>query len=253
VPAVFGAALDDRALYLAGWRERALAVLDAAAVAGHPQRAAFRRQLQASWDGRAATGSVGYRLAQQFRWSLHDLLFAGANAAMGSLDPRASMQVATARWPDVVARLLDAQPAPWLPQGYRSWHDLELAAVDRSIAEITRDGTPLDAATWGRRNTAAIAHPFTMAMPFLGRWLAAPPDKLPGDANMPRVAGPKFGQSERMTVSPGREEEGLFDMPGGQSGHPLSPFFLRGHEDWVKGRPQALLPGAAKYTLTLSK
>jgi penicillin amidase len=124
--------------------------------------------------------------------------------------------------------------------------------VDRSIEEVTRDGTPLAEATWGKRNTAAIAHPFTTAMPFLARWLAAPPDQLPGDSNMPRVAGPKFGQSERLTVSPGREEEGLFDMPGGQSGHPLSPFFLKGHEDWVKGAPTPLLPGAAKYTLVLS-
>jgi penicillin amidase len=56
-----------------------------------------------------------------------------------------------------------------------------------------------------------------------------------------------------MTVSPGREEEGLFDMPGGQSGHPLSPFFLRGHEAWVKGKARGLLPGAVKYRLTFSK
>jgi penicillin amidase len=253
VPAVFRAALDDRALYIAGWRQRALDALDAQAVAGHPARAEFKRLLQTSWDGRASVGSVGYRLAQQYRWSLHDLLFAGANAQMKQLDPKASMLAATSRWSDVVARLLDEKPAAWLPAGYASWQALELAAVDRTIAEITRDGTPLAQATWGKRNTAAIAHPFTMAMPFLARWLAAPPDQLPGDSNMPRVAGPKFGQSERLTVSPGREEEGLFDMPGGQSGHPLSPFFLKGHEDWVKGAPTPLLPGPAKYTLVFSK
>jgi len=253
VPAVFEAALDDRALYISGWRERALAALDDAAVAGHPQRLAFRRLLQASWDGHASVGSVGYRLAQQFRWSLHDLLFAGVNAEMKTLDPRATVPAATTRWSDVVARLLDERPAAWLPAGYASWQDLELAAVDRTIAEVTRDGVPLAQATWGRKNTAAIAHPFTMAMPFLARWLGAPPDALPGDANMPRVAGPRFGQSERLTVSPGREEEGLFDMPGGQSGHPLSPFFLKGHEDWVQGRARPLLPGKAEYTLTFSK
>ena len=49
--------------------------------------------------------------------------------------------------------------------------------------------------------------------------------------------------------SPGREAEGIFHMPGGQSGHPLSPFFLRGHEQWVKGTPTPLLPGAATHTL----
>jgi penicillin amidase len=257
VAAVFGAALDDRALYIAEWRRRALAALDDDAVAGHPQRAAFRRLLQAGWDGHASVGSVGYRLAQQFRWSLHDLLFAGADAEMKALDPRATMLAASTRWSEVVARLLDERPAAWLPAGYASWQALELAAVDRTIAEVTRDAgngpVPLAQATWGRKNTAAIAHPFTMAMPFLARWLGAPPDALPGDANMPRVAGPRFGQSERLTVSPGREDEGLFDMPGGQSGHPLSPFFLKGHEDWVQGRARPLLPGAAKYTLTFSR
>ncbi|QJD98660.1 penicillin acylase family protein [Massilia forsythiae] len=253
VAAAFRACLDDRALYVDGWRTRALGVLDEAALAGHPQRAAFRRLLLAGWDGHASVGSVGYRLAQQWRWSLHDVLFAGANAQMGALDPKASMLAATSRWGDVVERLLDARPPAWLPRGYRDWRAVELAAIDRTIAELTADGTPLAQATWGRRNTAAIAHPFTMALPFLTRWLGAPPDQLPGDANMPRVAGPKFGQSERMTVSPGREEEGLFDMPGGQSGHPLSPFFLRGHEAWVKGEARPLLPGAAQYTLVFTK
>jgi len=253
VAAVFRAALDDRALYVAGWRDRLLAALDDRAVAGHPDRAEFRRLLKDSWDGHASTASVGYRLAQQFRWSLYELVFAGANAEMAKLDPKASMLVATSRWPDVLTRLLDERPAAWLPPGYASWQDLQLAAVDRSILEVTKDGTPLAQASWGQRNTAAIAHPISMALPFLKRWLAVPSDQLPGDANMPRVAGPKFGQSERLTVSPGREEEGLYDMPGGQSGHPLSPWFLRGHEDWVKGTPTPLLPGPVEHTLLFSR
>ena len=106
-------------------------------------------------------------------------------------------------------------------------------------------------ATWGARNTASIGHPIGMAVPALKSWLSAPADQLAGDANMPRVAGPTFGQSERMTVSPGREEEGLYNMPGGQSGHPLSPFFLAGHKEWAGAEPVPLLPGAARYTLKL--
>ncbi|MFC5550518.1 penicillin acylase family protein [Massilia aerilata] len=253
VPAAFRAALDDRALYVEGWRERALAALDERGVAGHPARAEFRRLLKESWDGHASTASSGYRLAQQFRWSLYELVFAGANAEIEKLDPKASVLGATSRWGAVLARLLDERPAAWLPPGYASWQDLQLAAIDRTILDVTKDGSPLAQATWGKRNTAAIAHPISMALPFLKRWLSAPPDQLPGDANMPRVAGPKFGQSERLTVSPGREEEGLFDMPGGQSGHPLSPWFLRGHEDWVKGRPTPLLPGPTEHTLVFSR
>ena len=242
-------ALDDRALFMGRWRERALRALDPRALAGQPQRAEFRRLLEISWDGRASVDSVGYRLARNYMWALNELLFGRANQAIDALEPRASLATATSRWPEVVARLLDARPAGWLPSGYADWRAVELAAVDRVIQDLGKDGLPLAQASWGQRNTAAIAHPISIAVPALAPVLGAPADRLPGDSNMPRVAGPKFGQSERLVVSPGREEEGLYNMPGGQSGHPLSPFFLAGHTEWVKAEPVPLLPGPAKHTL----
>ena len=248
----FAVALDDRALFIGRWRARALAVLDRASLEGQPRRAAFRRLLETSWNGRADVDSVGYRLARNFMWALHDLLFGGANAQMAQVDAKATMALANPRWPALVARLLDEQPAAWLPPGHASWGAVQLAAIDRVLDEFEREGVPLEQATWGARNTAAFAHPISLAAPFLRPWLGVPPDRLPGDAHMPRVAGPKFGQSERMTVSPGREEAGLFNMPGGQSGHPLSPYFLHGHADWVRGRPVPLLPGPARHTLILA-
>jgi len=65
------------------------------------------------------------------------------------------------------------------------------------------------------------------------------------------VQSPAFGASERMVVSPGHEEDGIFHMPGGQSGHPLSPFWGAGHDDYVLGRPTPFLPGPAGHRLTL--
>ncbi|MGZ8289857.1 MAG: penicillin acylase family protein [Telluria sp.] len=251
VAGVYGIAMDDRAVFITPWRERALKVLDSAAVQGQPQRAEFRRLLQESWTGRASVDSVGYRLARHFMWGLYDVLYDGANAQLSELDEKATAAAASSRWPVVVARLLDEQPAGWLPPAHRSWRDVQLAAVDKAIADLTEGGKLLSAATWGDRNTATIVHPIGNALPVLKRWLSAPADMLPGDANMPRVAGAKFGQSQRMTVSPGREEQGVFNMPGGQSGHPLSPFFLSGHGDWVEGKPTPFLPGAVKHTLVL--
>jgi penicillin amidase len=253
VGSAYGVTLDDRALFIAPWRERAIKVLDAAAIAGKPERAQFLAQLKDGWSGRASVDSVGYRLARQFMWSMHDQLYGHANGEVAKLDGKATMALASSRWPAVMARLLDEQPAGWLPPGYASWREVQLGAVDRAIREVTRDGTALNDATWGRRNTAAIAHPITGALPFLKLWLAAPEDQLPGDANMPRVAGNKLGQSQRMTVTPGKEELGVFNMPGGQSGHPLSPYFLAGHEDWVKGTMTPLLPGVARHTLVFTK
>lgn len=241
--------LDDRARFITPWRERALRVLDDAAVAGHPQRAAFRRLLTQSWDGRASVDSVGYRLARGFLYTLADDVFGGLNAQIKREDAEAAYQLANPRWAVVLERLLDAQPAGWLPAGAANWRDVQLAAIDRTLTEVTRDGTPLEQATWGRRNTLRIVHPFAASVPLFGRWLKAPADEVPGDVGMPRVAGPNFGQSERMVVAPGHEAQGIFNMPGGQSGHPLSPFFLAGHEAWVKGEALPFLPGETRHTL----
>ena len=79
-----------------------------------------------------------------------------------------------------------------------------------------------------------------------------PAEPLPGDWSMPRVQTPGSGASERFSVSPGREAQGYLHMPGGQSGHPLSPFYRAGHADWVEGRATPFLPGAASHTLRLT-
>jgi penicillin amidase len=250
VPQVYAVALDDRALFLAPWRDRALAALDPAAVADHPHRAEALGLLKTTWTGRASVDSVAYRITRAYLYALYDLLYQYADQQLATLDPKAGMAAASARWPVVVARLLDRQPAGWLPPQFSSWQALQLAALDRAIDDLMQGGQPLAQATWGRRNTAASAHPMASAIPLLGRFLVVPPDMLAGDQHMPRVAGPTFGASERLTVAPGREHEGVFNMPGGQSGHPLSPYFLAGREDWVAGRATPLLPGAARHTLT---
>jgi penicillin G amidase len=54
-----------------------------------------------------------------------------------------------------------------------------------------------------------------------------------------------------MVVAPGHEDQGILEMPGGASGHPLSPFFLAGHEDWVHGQASAFLPGPEAHRLRL--
>jgi penicillin amidase len=158
--AVYQLGLDDRALFVDGWRTRALAALDDASVSGHPERAEFRRLLQSSWDGHASVDSVGYRLAKGFLNALYEELFGGIDQELGRLAPGADFDSANPRWPAVVARLLDERPAGWIPSGRRDFHEVELAAIDRVIAQLTKAGTPLAKATWGAQNTARIEHPF---------------------------------------------------------------------------------------------
>ena len=78
-----------------------------------------------------------------------------------------------------------------------------------------------------------------------------PAVELPGDHDMPRVQDGATGASERFGVSPGHEDQGYFHMPGGQSGHPLSPYYRAGFLEWAHGQPLPFLPGMAQHTLTL--
>jgi penicillin amidase len=80
-----------------------------------------------------------------------------------------------------------------------------------------------------------------------------PATPLAGDNHMPAVALSTFGASQHMAVSPGREQDGILTMPGGQSGHPFSPFYGAGHDDWLKQKPAPLLAGEARHTLTLKR
>ncbi len=86
---------------------------------------------------------------------------------------------------------------------------------------------------------------------FLTRRFDIPTEALPGDARMPRVQSTRHGASERFVVSPGNLEASLFHMPGGQSGHPFSPYYRKGHRAWAEGLPTPFLPGATKHTLVL--
>jgi penicillin G amidase len=68
---------------------------------------------------------------------------------------------------------------------------------------------------------------------------------------MPRVQDGPIGASERFAVSPGHEEQGYIHIAGGQSGHPLSPYYRAGFNDWAQGVATPFLPGPAQHRLTL--
>src|SRR5207249_4972307 len=125
-----------------------------------------------------------------------------------------------------------------------------LGAVDE-LLDYYKDGGPLSSHTWGERNIVRIGHPLTEGIPLVGGWFGMPAEPLPGDHNMPRVQSPDFGASERMVVSPGHEGEGIFHMPAGQCGNPLSPHYRDGHAALAHGEPTPCLPGPTAHPLTL--
>jgi len=242
--------LDHQALFLRRWRELVLSVLTGSATGDRPDRAEFRRLVDRTWTGYASVESAGYRLVRAFRNLLHRHLYGWLTAPCAEADSLFDPLEITQR-EGPVWKLVSERPLHLLDPVFPTWEDALLAAVDSTVAYFTREDRPLAACTWGERNTTAIRHPLSRFVPGLGRWTDMPARPLPGDGLTPRAQSPTFGASERLVVSPGHEEDGLFHMPGGQSGHPLSPYWGTGHEAWEEGRPTPLLPGATRWTLFL--
>ena len=240
--------LDDRAVFLTAWQRL---LQDTLAGARDPALGQMR-ELTASWRNRAAPDSVDYRLVRAFRDEVHRLALAPFVARVQARHPDFAWPSGSGNAEAAVWALLRDQPAWLLDPRYKSWNALLQNAARRVAATLGEQPGGLAARTWGEVNRAGIRHALSPALPrFLARFLDMPDDPLPGDANMPRVAAPGFGASERLAVSPGHEAQGILEMPGGQSDNPLSPYYGAGHADWVDGRPTPLLPGPAKWMLTL--
>jgi penicillin amidase len=242
--------LDDRALFLDRWRNLLLDTLSAPALTGSESRRALRRVVETTWSGRASPDSAAYRLVREFRLRVAELAFAPLYAEVRKLD--AEFPVAGGRGSEgPLWALVSERPVHLLGPEHRDWRQLLIAAADRVTADALHDSGSLEQHTWGRFNTPRIQHPVSRAVSQLSRWLDMPAIALPGDSHMPRVQQQDFGASQRMAVSPGREGLGYFHMPGGQSGHPLSPHYSDMHAAWVSGEPTPLLPGRTLHTLTL--
>lgn len=210
------------------------------------------RSLVENWIPAASADSVGYRLVRAFRMQVRQNVFTALTTPVRDVHGEDADLLISHQFEAPLWSILTEKPRHLLPANFESWDALMLAAVRENIGSLeTRFEGALSERTWGELNTAQIAHPISGAVPWLSGWLDMPREALPGDANLPLAQSPDFGASQRFSVSPGDEANGLMHMPTGQSGHPMSPFYRRGHEDWVSGAPSPFLPGPTRHRLTL--
>ncbi|HVS04373.1 MAG TPA: penicillin acylase family protein [Thermoanaerobaculia bacterium] len=206
------------------------------------------RQHVAAWDGTAGADQVGFRLLQRTAEALREAVLVPLLAPALAADPDLRFD-----WPlafEPALRILEERPAHLLPPGHASWNGLVRSTLRQAARRPTEAIEDLDR-PWGEVNRAGIRHPLSRAVRPLAPWLDMPDEPLPGWPGVLRTQAPGYGASLRLVAAPGHLERALFHMPGGQSGHPLSPFYRRGHRDWVEGRPTPLLPGKAVTRFTL--
>ena len=245
--------LDDRAAFLERWRALLGEVIERANAQGNSSTTEARNVL-ARWSGHAATEDPAYRLTLEFRQQVEARVFymlvAPARLAAGDLDFEIPPSFEGPLW-----RLVEARPAHMLANAYASWDALlgeALAAAARIPRQCAAERLDITSCTWGRVNDVRVAHPLSAALPWLHAFLDMPTVHSPGaHDDMPRIQGRDFGASERFSVSPGYEKDAYLHMPGGESGHPLSPFYRAGFDAWAQGRPTPLLPGPALHELVL--
>jgi penicillin G amidase len=204
---------------------------------------------------RDAHGAIGYRLVRTFRSELIGTVYDAYTAPMRVGEPiLASGQrprpITSKQADEPVWRLLTDQPAHLVPPGYQSWDAVVDAGIAKTVSAVaSQAGGRLGAFTWGAANRAEIRHPLTRAIPGVSLLLNPPNVAQPGDLYQPRVASPTTGASERFVVAPEHEETGIFHMPTSQTGYPLSPYYMIGHEDWVRGQATPFLPGAPQWRM----
>jgi len=240
--------LDDRALFLTRWRDLLVKLLDDAAVKGQPQRAELKR-IVTDWRARASTDSVGYRLVRTYHRHAERAVW---EMFLRALQIDADDAPPPPQFEGPLWEVVNQQPLHLLAAKYPSWREFLLAQVDATLADLKADCPELARCTWGDRKPVSIRHPLSRALPVLSSLLDMPTVEIPGDHDMPRVQDGAFGASERFAVSPGHEVQGYLQIAGGQSGHPLSPYYRTGFREWAEGTPLPFLPGLAEHSLTLN-
>jgi penicillin amidase len=242
--------LDAGADFLARWRDLLLQTLEASGYTGRDgSRARLHEIVRDGWTGQASPDSAAYRFTRLFREQVSERVISFLLSECYEADER-FRHTTLRRREGPIFRIVSERPLHLLAPEYETWDELLLDAIE--AVATAAGGGDLRERVWSEYNVTAYRHPLSSSLPLIGRRLDMPQQPLPGDLFTPRVQWGAIAASERMIVSPGREELGIMHMPTGQSGHPLSPFYANSHPAWVNGDPMPFLPGPPLHTLLLA-
>lgn len=204
-----------------------------------------------SWDGNMNISSTGAAFLSEFRSQLANEVFAKVVAACRVHDM--NFKYAWREMETPLRLLLTRRPQGVLNARYHNdWRQLILEALRQTARELHKQypGINLAQLTWGETHQITIHHPFSKVSPILANLLDMQTFASDGCASVcVKVMGGDHSASERLVLSPGHPENGIFHMPGGQSGHPLSKHYRDQQSFWQDGIASPLQFNATLHTL----
>ncbi len=206
-----------------------------------------------AWNGRLDADSLGIALLVGYRKDLLQAVFGPLLARCRRVDAHFNYGWRESETP--LRALLTERSAATLPdRRFARWDDFLAGVLTSTVHRLQADYgiARLDRLTWGRVNHVTVRHPFGKLLTWLSPVLDMPEHESPGCSGYcVRVLSADQGASERFVVSPAHPEDGIFHMPAGQSGHPLSPHYRDQQQAWVNGDRLPFGAAAAKHRLLL--
>lgn len=216
----------------------------------HPnRRLRDAADLMRSWDGKVTIASPAAALVVAARAALWPMI----------LRPKLGGDWRLYDWgesPFVEEEIVAGQSRRWLPLEYTNWNDFLATAVEHGMAAFH---APNDVNGWryGDISRLEVEHPLYSMVPWLRSWTGTGILPQSGDRVTVKQVGRTFGPSERLTVDFSDLDQSTLNIVIGQSGNPLSPYYMDQWAHWYHGTTFQLpfsgpaVQASAAHTLTL--
>jgi penicillin amidase len=246
--------------------QRLAYALDHSSITQHDPRLHQAADLLRSFDGDMNPNSSAAAIVAAARAQLWTLLL---GPQLRSDNPHARHKLSAPERADLLdlylwdekitalEQILQHTPARWLPRAYANWNDLLATSVQQGLKQ---SGAPANLATWtyGALHPVEIPHPIFgsdgLISDLLGIRTGTGLQPNGGDGTTIKQTGLHFGPSERFTADLADPEDTHANITTGESGNPISPWYLDQFPLWLGGTTLTLPLShpTTTHTLTLT-
>ena len=205
-----------------------------------------------SWDGMVTTNSVAAEIVDAAKLAFWPLV----------LEPKLGADWKLYDWQNkdfVQEQMVEHGPPEWLPKNYQDWDALLVAAVQQGMVDGHAPPAQQSLSTWtfGSRHVVNVQHPLYAMLPFFRSWTSTGPTQMEGDETTVNHLRGLLGASQRLTVDWGNVNA-TENIVIGESGDPLSPYYLDQWPIWLHGQTfvlpfgEAAVSASTRHTLKLA-